>query len=96
MAYTHVSRLTTTSDQVFETVEDFIEFHGSIGELNPLVADFQSELEEGGRSIIRTMVYNHIDDRESHKLQHGFDGADEDDFTPPGKQYTASFISISE
>lgn len=87
MAYTHVSRLTTTSDQVFETVEEFIEFHGSIGENNPLVRDFLAEIEEGGQSVIRTMIYEEETNRAAHKAE----GVAVDD-----KPFTVELVSISE
>jgi hypothetical protein len=98
MAYTHISRITTLSDQVFETADEFILFHGTIGNNNPLVEDFSAEIEEGGTSIIRTMVYNTLGDREAHKIEGGFDSEDDDDsvFTPEGKQYSVILISISE
>jgi len=98
MAYTHVSRLTTTSDQVFETVEEFIDFHGPLGENHPLVGEFIAEIEEGGQSIIRTMVYNHLSHRAEHKIVGGFDGEDNVDltFAPEGKEFTVELVSISE
>lgn len=64
--YTHVSRITTTTDQVFETVEAWIEYHGSIGENNELVADFAADLDEDGQTVIRTMIYDSVDNRLAH------------------------------
>jgi len=66
MAYTHVSRLTTTTENTFETVEDWIDFHGNIGEENPLVDDFAADLDEDGRTVIRTMIYLSVNDRLLH------------------------------
>jgi len=67
MAYTHVSKLTSKSDQLFETVEAWIDFHGSIGEAHELVADFAADLDEDGKTVIRTMIYDSEDDRTAHK-----------------------------
>ena len=88
MAYTHVSRLTTKSEEVFETVEAWIDFHGNIGEYNPLVEDFAADLDEDGRTLIRTMIYANVEDRLLHNASAGESRED--------RTFTVELVSESE
>lgn len=57
MAYTHVSRLTTTSSDTFDTVEAWLDAHGSCGQLSEGHDSWNAVLDEGGTSITRTVVW---------------------------------------
>tara|TARA_B110000459_G_scaffold68310_1_gene76677 strand:- start:582 stop:842 length:261 start_codon:yes stop_codon:yes gene_type:complete len=57
MAYTHVSRLTTTSGSAFETLEAWLEAHGNCGQLSEGHTSWNAVLDEGGTSITRTVVW---------------------------------------
>ena len=57
MAYTHVSRLTTTSDSAFETLEAWLEAHGECGQYSESIISWSATLDEDGTSITRTVVW---------------------------------------
>ena len=57
MAYTHVSRLTTTSDSAFETLEAWLEAHGDCGQSSESIISWSATLDEDGTSITRTVVW---------------------------------------
>jgi len=57
MAYTHVSRLTTTSSDTFDTLEAWLEAHGSCGQHSETVVSWDATLDDGGTSITRTVVW---------------------------------------
>ena len=57
MAYTHVSRLTTTSDSAFETLEAWLEAHGECGQYSESIISWSATLDEDGTSITRTAVW---------------------------------------
>jgi len=57
MAYTHVSRLTTTSSDTFDTVEAWLDAHGSCGQLSEGYTSWNAVLDAGGTSITRTVVW---------------------------------------
>jgi hypothetical protein len=57
MAYTHVSRLTTTSSDTFDTVEAWLTAHGSCGQNSEGHTSWNAVLDEGGASITRTVVW---------------------------------------
>ena len=57
MAYTHVSRLTTTSSDTFDTLEALLTAHGSCGQNSEGHTSWNAVLDEGGASITRTVVW---------------------------------------
>lgn len=57
MAYTHVSRLTTTSSDTFDTLEAWLAAHGNCGQLSEGHDSWNAVLDAGGTSITRTVVW---------------------------------------
>ena len=57
MAYTHVSRLTTTSSDTFDTLEAWLDTHGNCGQLSEGHDSWNAVLDAGGTSITRTVVW---------------------------------------
>ena len=60
MAYTHVSRLTTTSSDTFDTLEAWLDAHGSCGQLSEGHTSWSAVLDEGGTSITRTSARSSV------------------------------------
>jgi hypothetical protein len=57
MAFTLVTRLSTDDGKVYSSVEQWKEDHGMCGTTYPDLLDSSLELEEGGTSVLRTLVY---------------------------------------
>ena len=78
MAYTHVSRLTTTSSDTFDTLEAWLDAHGSCGQLSEGHTSWSAVLDEGGTSITRTVVWPAKSQRDFERSQRpdnpAFDG----------------------
>jgi hypothetical protein len=79
--YTHISKIVTTTDTVYTSINNFIKEHGECGANHPLVIDSQLELNPDN-SVTRTLVYASIDDRESHR-----------NYRESERNYTVTFIS---
>jgi len=70
MSYTLVTRITTTNDKVYSSVEEWIEDHGHCGTTYPELLDSSLVLEDGGKSVMRTLVYLNEDARIDHVENH--------------------------
>ena len=57
MAFTLVTRLSTDDGKVYSSVEQWQEDHGMCGTTYSELLDSSLELEEGGTSVLRTLVY---------------------------------------
>ena len=57
MAYTHISRLDTTSGNTFDTLEAWLTAHGDCGQGSEGHTSWNAVLDEGGTSITRTVVW---------------------------------------
>jgi hypothetical protein len=57
MAYTHISRLDTTSGNTFDTVEAWLTAHGDCGQSSEGHTSWNAVLDEDGTSITRTVVW---------------------------------------
>lgn len=79
--YTHISKIVTTTDTIYTSIIDFINEHGECGANHPLVIDSQLELNPDN-SVIRTLVYETFDDRETHR-----------NYRESERNYTVTFIS---
>ena len=66
MAFTLVTRLTTDINTVYASVEEWKEEHGMCGTTFIDLLDSSLELEEGGLSVLRTLVYVDEASREEH------------------------------
>lgn len=85
MAYTHVSRLTTTSDSAFETLEAWLEAHGGCGQYSESIISWSATLDEDGTSITRTVVWPMKAIRDLERAGR-----------PPNDKFNAIVISESE
>lgn len=70
MSYTLVTRITTQNDKVYTTIDEWIEDHGHCGTTYPELLDSSLVLEEGGKSVMRTLVYLNEDARVDHVENH--------------------------
>jgi len=70
MSYTLVTRITTTNDKVYTDIDSWIEDHGHCGTTYPGLLDSSLVLEEGGKSVLRTLVYLNEEARDDHTLNH--------------------------
>jgi hypothetical protein len=66
MAIQVISILTSTSGLTFNTVEEWLDYHGLIGQQNEFVQDSTIILREDLVSVERTLVYATEADREDH------------------------------
>jgi len=66
MAFTLVTRLSTDDGKVYSSVEQWKEEHGMCGTTYPDLLDSSLELEEGGTSVLRTLVYVDQASRDEH------------------------------
>ena len=83
--YKHISVLKTNSEETFESLDAWLEFHGPVGAQNPLVLESELTLNEDGTSVTRVLFYETEADRETHR--EGFRPADKE------MTYTGEFVS---
>lgn len=83
--YKHISVLKTNSEDKFDSLESWLEFHGPVGAQNPLVLKSELTLNEDGTSVTRVLFYESEDDRNAHR--EGFRPAD------GNLKFTGEFIS---
>lgn len=66
MAFTLVTRLSTDDGKVYASIDAWKEDHGMCGTTYPDLLDSSMELEEGGTSVLRTLVYVNEEARDEH------------------------------
>jgi len=57
MTVKYVTRLTTTSSEVYPTLEAWVAAHGNAGTKRPLLIGAKLVLEADGRSVLRTLEF---------------------------------------
>jgi hypothetical protein len=57
MTVKYVTRLTTTSSEVYPTLEAWVAAHGNAGTKRPLLLGAKLVLEADGRSVLRTLEF---------------------------------------
>ena len=85
MAYTHISRLTTTSSDTFDTLEAWLTAHGNCGQSSEGHTSWSAVLDEDGTSITRTVVWPAKSQRDFERSQR-----------PASDKFDAVVISESE
>jgi hypothetical protein len=88
MSYTLVTRITTTNDKEYADIDAWIEDHGHCGTTYPDLLDSSLVLEEGGKSVMRTLVYLNEDARIDHVENH--------DISTKERDHTADDIEENE
>lgn len=66
MSYTIVTRIVSNNDKIYADINEWKEDHGECGSGWFDLLDGSLVLEEGGKSVLRTLVYINEESREAH------------------------------
>lgn len=66
MSYTIVTRIVSNSDKIYSNIKEWKNDHGECGTGWFDLLDSSLVLEDGGKSVLRTLVYLNEESRENH------------------------------